>query len=158
MGSFRDTSRSPKARPISPRGRGREKYNNIDEDGVLDRRTPYGFGMPRWDMRTFGKKSTYGATIKHRIRLICDYKRDMYQRYRVSGRAAETCTESLASRIPNERCGICLFSNIKSQPAKYTPSTSKATRQRILQTGTSIFISRKGETSDFTCECGYCGW
>jgi len=80
------------------------KYHNHSADGVIDRRAPFGFGIPNNNKRIFGDKADFNATTQTWNCLICNFKRGKYQRYQVFGHIA--ATHGYTSRIPNERWGI----------------------------------------------------
>ena len=66
----------------------RSEYNNNSEEGVISRRTPYGFGIPIQDIRRFNGKALYDEKIEEWKRMLWKSKRSKCQRNQVCGRIA----------------------------------------------------------------------
>ena len=112
-------------------GRGDNAYNNNSGDGIIDRRTPYGFGTPDSDKRLFNNMALFDATTQHWKCLICDYKRNKHQRYQVFGHIAST--HGYESRVPGERWGILLNGRYVDPATKQLPINLTKTQIADLQ-------------------------
>ena len=130
-------------------------YNNNSEPGIIDRRTPYGFGIPKTDMRYFNENVLFNANTQSWNFLNCDYTRDKYQWYQVFGHVA--ATHGYTSRIPNERWGIQIqdkYQQPEENPGINLPGNLKPyMREEINNRRIHIRINAD---NNIMWGCGYC--
>jgi len=100
-------------------------YRNNSKEGIIDRRTPYGFGIPNNDKMIFNDVALLDTQTHHRK---CNYKRGKYQRYQVFGHIA--AANGYESRVPNERCDILLNEKFNNQTYQQKPINLKNTNCR----------------------------
>ena len=57
-------------------GNAQSEYNNNGEPGKIDRRTPYGFGIPKTDVKYFDDSVLFDSQTQSWECLPCDYTGD----------------------------------------------------------------------------------
>ena len=128
-------------------------YNNNGQPGKIDRSTPYGFRIPKTDMRYFDDNVLFDSNAQSWKCLLCSYTRDKHQRYQVFGHTA--AMRGYTSRTPNERRGIRIQDKYSGEDEINPPQelrtymTAEIDNRRIL-----ILV---GENNEIRWQCGYCG-
>ena len=130
-------------------------YRNNCEEGIINRRTPYGFGVPNIDKRLFGGKAFFDVLAQTWNCLICNFARDKYQRRQVFGHIA--ATHGYTSRIPNERWVIPIEDKYQEANTTNTIKTSSAEEEEVQTEPTEQQrIRTKHLNGQTTFICGYC--
>ena len=120
----------------------------------VDRRTPYGFGAPDEDMRTFKDNVAFGKITKQWIFLMCGYKRGMYQWYQVCVHVA--ATHDYESRTPNARWGIARRGQYQNHVTNIRPMNIQSYMAAEIANGRiHLHIEQMKGRSVNTWRCGY---
>ena len=88
-------------------------YQNKSGNGIVDRRAPYGFGVPNMENVSSGKKPYFAKSHKRGNCVICNYSMGKYQWCQVFGHVE--ATHGYKSRIPNERWGVAIMGKFQDQ-------------------------------------------
>ena len=127
-------------------------YQNNCDQGIIDRRTPYGFGIPKQDMKLFNQTAIFGKQQQRWKCLLCNYKRDRCQWYQVFGHIA--ATHGHTSRVPNKRRGIKLPGRHEEQETPILHANIKQhLSAEIYNGGIHLYAKQDGNTM---WKCGQC--
>ena len=120
--------------------------------GKIVRRTPYGFGIPKSDMRYFNEHALYGYEAQNWKCLLRTYTRYKHQWYQAFGHMA--ATRGYTSRTPNERWGIQIQGKYSEELETSRPQDLKAYMDaeidnRVIHMWTDV-------NNEIKWGCGYC--
>ena len=88
-------------------------YRNKSENGIIDRRAPYGFGVPNIDKRLFGDKAHFGKITQTWNCTGCNYSRENT----IGAKSLDTARamHGYTSWIPNERWWVDIKDEFQEQ-------------------------------------------